>query len=167
MRTLRGISLLFLFPLFCSSAYAFDCNKQDFGAKLSDIDDGNFVLYKQQGGVSFYNYVGGCRLEVHQRACPAISYAFVDGVYYARIMKALGRDKEDILRDIEASLGAPSKLRDEGDWTEYIRDLPGDIVFKLKYNNRTGEARSAMYNKQICEKLKKSTEVDPVEQLTN
>ncbi len=162
MRAIFGITVLLFVVLLCAPVQAFDCNKLDFGAKFSDLDDGSFVMYQQKDGVSYYNYTGPCRLQVHQRACPAIAYAFVDGVYYARIIRVQGRPKGEILKDIETAFGAPAKTEKKGSATEYVYNLPKDITFKFKYDDKTGVARTAMYGNAVREKLRKSLGADPV-----
>jgi len=164
---MRAFSLacLLLLSLFISNtSYAFDCTKLDFGAKLSDIDDGNFIMYKQADGVSYYNYVGNCRLQVHQDVCPAISYAFVDGQYYARIIRATGRNKQDILNKMKANFGPDIKVKKNGDWTEYSVNMTDDIELKMKCNDRTGEVKSATYSTKLRKQLSKDVKNDPITQ---
>ena len=163
MRSFLGITVLLSALLLCSPVHAFDCNKLDFGSKLSDIDDGNFIMYQKKDGVTYYNYTGPCRLQVHQRACPSISYAFVDGVYYARIIRVQGRPRGDILKDFETVFGAPDKKNVEGSSTEYIFKLPKDVTFKFKYDDSTGMARTATYSNGVREKLRNSIGSDPVD----
>lgn len=163
MRAIFGITVLLFAMLLCAPVQAFDCNKLDFGAKFSELDDGNFVMYQQKDGVSYYNYTGPCRLQVHARACPAIAYAFVDGVYYARIIRVQGRPKNEILKDIETAFGAPAKTETQGSATEYAYNLPKGITFKFKYDDKTGVARTAMYDNAVREKLRKSFGADPAE----
>jgi len=156
--------VMFVFVALCSQpAQAFECGKLDFGAKLSDIDDGNFVFYMEKEGVSYYNYVGVCRLPVHQKASPAIAYAFIDGKYYARIIRVVGRDKGDVLADMKKNLCTPVTVKDDGDSSLYRCDLPNDVEFKFKYNNKTGEAKTAAYSKSLREKIGKSGKADPAE----
>ncbi|GFK95286.1 hypothetical protein NNJEOMEG_03145 [Fundidesulfovibrio magnetotacticus] len=162
MRVLTA-TCLFVFSVFLASAsYAFDCGKLDFGAKLSDLDDGNFILYKQVDGVSYYNYVGNCRLQVHQDACPAISYAFVDGKYYARIIKVSGRHKEDILNKMKAAFGQQIKVKKSGVWTQYSCNMTEDVELKIKCNDKTGEVRSAAYSVKLRDQLARNLKNDPV-----
>jgi hypothetical protein len=163
MRALVFVAVFVATALCCQRAAAFECGKLDFGAKLSDIDDGNFVFYMEKEGVSYYNYVGVCRLPVHEKASPAIAYAFIDGKYYARIIRAVGREKEDILADMKKSFCTPVAVRNEGDWSLYQCDLPQDIEFKFKYNNKTGEAKTAAYSKSLREKIGKGGKADPAE----
>jgi hypothetical protein len=155
---------MFVSTALCSQySHAFECGKLDFGAKLSDINDGNFVFYGEKEGVSYYNYIGVCRLPVHQKASPSIAYAFIDGQYYARIIRAVGRAKEDILGDMKKSLCTPITVKEDGDWSLYRCDLPNDIEFKFKYNNKTGEARTAAYSKPLREKIGKNQKADPAD----
>ena len=163
MRSFFVAVVFVLAVLCCQQAQAFDCGKLDFGAKLSDIDDGNFVLYMQKEGVSYYNYVGTCRLPVHQKASPAIAYAFVDGKYYARIIRVVGRDKKDILADMKAGLCSPITVKTDGKVSLYRCDLPNDVEFKFKYNNKTGEAKTAAYSKPLRTQIGKTIKADPAD----
>ena len=161
MRTITTAILLTLLMLSASVSQAFDCTKLDFGAKLSDIDDGNFILYKTYEGVSYYNYVGPCKLKVHENANPAISYAFVDGKYYARIIRVTGRNKNDILKNMKADFGPDIKVIKRGVWTEYIAKFSEGKLIKFKYNDRTGEAKTATYSMELRKQLTKSLKNDP------
>jgi hypothetical protein len=156
--------VVFVFTALCfQHAQAFECGKLDFGAKLSDVDDGNFVFYMEKDGVSYYNYAGACRLPVHQKASPAIAYAFIDGKYYARIIRVVGRDKNDVLADMKTGLCTPVVVKDDEESSLYTCDLPNDIEFKFKYNNKTGEARTAAYSKSLRKSIGKSGQADPAE----
>lgn len=162
------IACLFLVSICtCNISYAFDCTKLDFGAKLTDIDDGNFVLYKQADGISYYNYVGNCRLQVHKDACPAISYAFVDGQYYARIIRVSDRNKQDTLNRMRASFGPDVKIKNHGVWTVYSVNVSDDIKLKIKCNDRTGEVKSATYSTKLRAQLAKNLKKDPIGQYDN
>lgn len=163
MRSFFVVASLVLAVLCFQQAQAFDCGKLDFGAKLSDIDDGNFVFYMEKEGVSYYNYVGTCRLPVHQKASPAIAYAFVDGKYYARIIRVIGRDKKDILADMKASLCTPITVKTDGEVSLYRCDLPNDVEFKFQYNNKTGEAKTAAYSKSLRNQIGKNIKTDPAD----
>ena len=73
------------FPLLAQS---FDCNKPDFGTRIEELNkDGYFVKYMEKAGISYYNYTGPCRMEVHDRFTASISYAFIDNQFYARLVK--------------------------------------------------------------------------------
>ncbi|QAZ68281.1 hypothetical protein [Solidesulfovibrio carbinolicus] len=156
MRSFMVVAIMMFSALYVHQAQAFECGKLEFGAKLGDMDDGNFVLYMEKDGVTYYNYVGACRLPVHQKASPAIAYAFVDGKYYARIIRVAGREKKDILADMEKSFCKPVSVKNEGDVSLYQCDLPNDIEFKFKYNNKTGEARTAAYSKALRKSIGKA-----------
>ncbi|KHK03399.1 hypothetical protein NY78_0984 [Desulfovibrio sp. TomC] len=39
--------------------------------------------------------------------------------------------------------------------------MPNEIEFKFKYNNKTGEAKTAAYSKSLREKIGKSGKTDP------
>ncbi|MCJ2164737.1 MULTISPECIES: hypothetical protein [unclassified Pseudodesulfovibrio] len=67
--------------------HAFDCGKVAFGTPLSELDGGNFILYMEKDGVSYYNYTGPCRTALHEYTNPAIAFAAVDGRIYARIVQ--------------------------------------------------------------------------------
>lgn len=163
MRATFGMTLLLLTLFLSLPAHAFDCDKKNFGTKFSELDDGNFVLYETKGNISYYNYTGACKLRVHEKANPSIAYAFVDGIYYTRIIKVKGRNINAILEDMKMLLGNPVKQKTDGDWQEYICELPGEIIFKIKHNAKTLEARSAMYSKPIREKLQNRVTPDPAE----
>lgn len=163
MRSFIFVAFFVLTVLYSPKAQAFECGKLDFGAKLSDIDDGNFVFYMEKEGVSYYNYVGVCRLPVHQKASPAIAYAFIDGKYYARIIRVIGRDKKDVLADMKTKLCSPVVVKDDEESSLYTCDLPNDVEFKFKYNNKTGEARTAAYSKSLRKSIGKSGQGDPAE----
>ena len=163
MRSFIFVAALIFVALFSQYTQAFECGKLDFGAKLSDIDDGNFVLYLKRDGVSYYNYVGACRLSVHQKASPAIAYAFVDGKYYARIIRVVGRDKKDILDDMKAGLCSMITVKTDGNVSLYKCDLPNDVEFKFKYNDKTGEAKTAAYSKPLRNQIGKNIKTDPAD----
>ena len=163
MHSFIFVAALIFATSFLQHAQAFECGKLDFGAKLNDIDDGNFVLYMTKEGVSYYNYVGTCRLAVHQKASPAIAYAFVDGKYYARIIRVLGRDKSDILADMKSGLCTLITVKDDEESSLYKCDLPNDVEFKFKYNNKTGEAKTAAYSKPLRNQIGKNIKADPAD----
>ncbi|EKO39352.1 MAG: hypothetical protein B193_1946 [Solidesulfovibrio magneticus str. Maddingley MBC34] len=163
MRSFIFVAILVFAALCVQPAQAFECGKLEFGAKLSDIDDGNFVRYMEKDGVVYYNYVGTCRLPVHQKASPAIAYAFVDGKYYARIIRVIGRGKKDILADMEKNFCKPVSVKNQGNVSLYQCDLPNDIEFKFKYDNKSGEARTAAYSKTLRQSIGKPGKADPAD----
>ncbi|WP_428568237.1 MAG: hypothetical protein ACP59X_09110 [Solidesulfovibrio sp. DCME] len=143
------LSLGLAVPGLAVPGLAFDCARLPFGAKLSAIDDGHFVPYRQKDGVAYYNYVGNCRLRIHETACPAIAYAFVDGVFYARLIRATVANVNDLLKDLPEGAGGPVKVKEAGGVSHYVSELPGGLVLKLKYDNASGEATAAVYDKGL------------------
>jgi hypothetical protein len=150
-------------------SYGFDCNKPDFGAKLEDINkDGYFVKYMEKAGISYYNYTGPCRMEMHARANPAISFAFIENQLYARLI----RTQEEIADPIEARKKleervfkqvGDSKLekRQEGDWWIYQWYNEKDkLKFKVKIHNLTNERKTAFYYEPLRAKLPDLKEED-------
>jgi hypothetical protein len=144
-------------------SYGFDCNKPDFGARIEELNkDGFFVWYMEKGGISYYNYTGPCRMEVHETANPAISFAFIENQLYARLIKIQGdnadpnnvrkRLEERVLKQI-----GDSKLekKQDGDWWIYqwFNEKEG-LKFKAKIHNKTNERKSAFYYEPLRAKLK-------------
>jgi hypothetical protein len=163
---MRCLPMLVLFlSVLCVScpAQAFDCGRITFGTQLSELDDGNFVRYKEKGGVAYYNYVGSCRMGLHENTNPAISFAFVDGRIYARIIRTFDEDLDTMLASIQAKAGPPAKVSQDGEWTVYQWTFPDDVKSKLKINRRTGETRSAVYYEPLRAKLQGSKDTDPDE----
>lgn len=163
MRPIFIISLLFAFVACGTMSFAFDCSHIEFGAPLSEIDDGNFIPYKQEDGITYYNYVGPCRLPAHENTNPAVSFAFIDNRIYARIIRAFDRNKETVLASMTAKAGPPTKTYDEGEWTVYVWSFPGDVKSKLKFNNKTRESRSACYSEPLRKSLRLKASEDPAE----
>ena len=150
-------------------SYGFDCNKPDFGAKLEDLNkDGYFVWYMEKAGISYYNYTGPCRMEVHARANPAISFAFIENQLYARLIKI----QEEIADPIEARKKleervlkqvGDSKLekQQEGDWWVYQwYNEKEKLKFKVKIHNLTNERKTAFYYEPLRAKLPNLKEAD-------
>lgn len=153
---MRSASVLFaLVFVFClaAPATAFDCGRIDFGTPLAELDDGYFVKYKQAGGVSYYNYTGPCRMALHDYTNAAISYAFVDGRIYARIIRTFDEDIDKGMASVTAVAGQPTMVERDGEWTVYFWHFPGDVKSKVKYNPTTRETRSAVYYEPLRAKL--------------
>ncbi len=137
--------------LFASTAAAgFDCKKPPFGERLEDLDDGYFVKYREKDGVSYYNYTGPCRYELHDFTAPVIVFAFVDGRLYARITHVLGSDNQGVTAEsmfdsVTRQFGEPPKVTENGDRTVMTLELKNGLKYKLKFNNRTRASRSAFY----------------------
>jgi len=150
-------------------SFGFDCNKPDFGAKLEDINkDGYFVKYMEKAGISYYNYTGPCRMEMHARANPAISFAFIENQLYARLI----RTQEEIADPIEARKKleervfkqvGDSKLekRQEGDWWIYLWNNEKEkLKFKVKIHDLTNERKTAFYYEPLRSRLKFTKDSD-------
>jgi hypothetical protein len=150
-------------------SYGFDCNKPDFGARIEELNkDGFFVWYMEKGGISYYNYTGPCRMEVHETANPAISFAFIENQLYARLIKIQGdnadpnnvrkRLEERVLKQI-----GDSKLekKQDGDWWIYQWFNEKDkLKFKVKIHNLTNERKTAFYYEPLRAKLPDLKEED-------
>ena len=150
------------FPLLAQS---FDCNKPDFGARIEELNkDGYFVKYMEKAGISYYNYTGPCRMDIHNIHNPSISYAFIDNQLYARIISVPGRDDlgsfEERIKKMEERVSQQIGTRayetkHEGDWTIFQWDNEKDkMKFKLKINKKTMEQKSAFYYEPLRSKLK-------------
>ena len=168
---LIGCFVMF-FPLL---SFAFDCNHPDFGSTIQELNkDGHFIKYMENGGVSYYNYTGPCRMEVHSASNPAISYAFIDDQLYARIVSVSGEegDPEKVRTRLEK--GIPKQIgtsqmqkKQDGDWWVYqwVNEKE-KTKLKIKIHSRTCEGKGAFYYEPLREKLKsKSQPVDPVNQM--
>jgi hypothetical protein len=156
-------------------SFGFDCNKPDFGATLQELNkDGYFIKYLEKDGVSYYNYTGPCRMEIHSDSNPAISYGFVDDQLYARIIslsaegdmkvKLSANSAERISRQIGTS---DIKIKQDGEWTlsQWVNEKE-KTKFKLKVHSSDAGSKSAFYYEPLREKLKaKSGVVDPVDEM--
>ena len=92
--------IILAFPLLAQS---FDCNKPDFGARIEDLNkDGYFVWYMEKGGISYYNYTGPCRMEMHGHYNQSFFFAFIDDQLYARIINI--SPSEDSIEDIRKTM---------------------------------------------------------------
>jgi len=150
-------------------AHGFDCNKPDFGARIEDLNkDGYFVKYMEKGGISYYNYTGPCRMDVHDQNNPSISYAFIDNQLYARIITTLNMvDNLDnfiskIEKQVYRQIGTPQyKMKQEGDWLEYQWFNEKDnLKLKIKINKKTKVGKGAFYYEPLRAKLPNLKEAD-------
>jgi hypothetical protein len=155
-------------------SYGFDCNKPDFGAKLEDINkDGYFVKYMEKAGISYYNYTGPCRMDIHNINNPRISYAFIENQLYARIITLPPRDDLGALESrikkmeerVSEQIGSKAyETKQEGDWTIFQwtsdKEKEKGIKFKLKLNNKTYDQKSAFYYESLRSKLPNLKEAD-------
>lgn len=145
-------------------SYGFDCNKPEFGARLEDLNkEGYFVKYMEKAGISYYNYTGPCKMDVHNIHNPKVAFAFIDNQLYARIVSVSGRDdigsyeertkkmEERVSRQIGAN---KHETIQDGKWTIFQWYNEKDqIKFKLKLNNETKENKSAFYYEPLRVKL--------------
>lgn len=160
------MGFILAFPLLAQS---FDCNKPDFGARIEDLNkDGYFVKYMEKGGISYYNYTGPCRMELHDQNNPSISYAFIDNQLYARIINIsnmvdnLENYISRIEKQVSKQIGTPQyKMKKEGDWLEYQWFNEKDnLKIKVKINSKTKEGKGAFYYEPLRAKLANLNEAD-------
>jgi hypothetical protein len=163
------VCFVLLLPLL---SFGFDCNKPDFGAKLEDINkDGYFVKYLEKAGISYYNYTGPCRMDIHNIHNPRISYAFIENQLYARIITLPPRDGLGSLESrikkmeerVSEQIGSNAyETKQEGDWTifQWTSDKEKGIKFKLKFNKKTYDQKSAFYYESLRSKLPNLKEAD-------
>lgn len=150
-------------------AHGFDCNKPDFGARLETMNkDGFFVKYMEKAGISYYNYTGPCRMELHNQFNPSISYAFIDNQLYARIITAINMadNLETFISKIEKQvsnqIGTPHyQMKQEGDWLEYQWfNQKDNLKLKIKLNDKTKVGKGAFYYEPLRAKLPDLSEDD-------
>ncbi|MBI5593126.1 MAG: hypothetical protein HY881_21895 [Deltaproteobacteria bacterium] len=150
-------------------AQSFDCNKPDFGARIEALNkDGYFVKYMEKSGISYYNYTGPCRMDMHEKYNPSISYAFIDSQLYARIVNI--SESEDSIEDIKSTIEknifkqigtAPYEIKEDGDWWIYQWFNEKDhLRFKIKINGKTKAGKGAFYYEPLRAKLKLINEAD-------
>lgn len=159
-----------LFPML---SFGFDCGKPDFGATLQELNkDGYFVKYMEKGGVSYYNYTGPCRMQVHSEDNPAIAFAFVDDQLFARINRIHRLSTDDLKKARARFVEKVSKImgssdvtmKQDGDWEilQWVNEKE-KTKLKAKMNTKTLELKGAYYYEPLREKLKsKNQTVDPV-----
>ena len=154
------------FPL---PAQSFDCNKPDFGACIEDLNkDEYFIKYMQKGGISYYNYIGPCRMVMHNHSNPSISYAFIGNQLYAQIINIPEKEgqTEDIRdrmeKNVPKQLGTqPYSMKQDGDWWIYQWFNEKDnLKYKVKVNGKTNEGKSVCYYEPLRSKLKNINETD-------
>ncbi|MFH0999150.1 MAG: hypothetical protein V1844_27210 [Pseudomonadota bacterium] len=157
------MGFILAFPILAQS---FDCNKPDFGARIEDLNkDGYFVKYMEKDVISYYNYTGPCRMDMHNIHNPRISYAFIDNQLYARIASVPGRNDlgsfESRIKKMEErvsqQIGTKAyETKQEGNWTVFQWYNEKDqIKFKLKLHKKTMEQKSAYYYEPLRAKLKR------------
>lgn len=148
--------LAFLLVFAASQAWAetFDCKDPQFGKSLSDLDaEGYFVKFKEQGGVSYYNFTGPCKLGIHERLAPIMVYAFVNGRLYAKITQTFNDDFEIVKKVATKNSGEP-KMSMSGGWTVMSWDFSEkDLKFKIKFDKKTNATKAAMYYEPLRKEL--------------
>jgi hypothetical protein len=143
----------FFFLAFPLLAQSFDCNKPDFGARIEELNkDGYFVKYMEKGGISYYNYTGPCRMEVHNHLNPSIFYAFIDNQLYALVTIPENEGRTEDIRDrtekyMSKQIGTqPYSMKQDGDWWVYQWFNEKDnIKMKVKIHSKTNEGKGAFY----------------------
>ncbi len=157
-------------------AQSFDCNNPDFGARIEDLNKGgDFIWYMEKGGVSYYNYTGPCRMEMHRHANPMVSFAFIQDQLYARIVNIPERvgQPEDIRdrmeKNVPKQLGTqPYSMKQDGDWWVYQWfDEKDNVNYKVKVNGKTNEGKSVCYYEPLRAKLKNINDADDPASLAN
>jgi hypothetical protein len=168
---LKKISLFLGFFLlaFPFPSHSFDCNNPDFGARIENLNkNGYFIKYLEKGGVSYYNYTGPCRLDMHNHTNPSIHFAFIQNELYARIVTIPKREgyTEDIRdrmeKNVPSNVGTqPYTMKQEGDWWIYQWSNDKDsLKYKVKINARTNEGKSVCYYEPLRTKLPNFNEED-------
>lgn len=144
-------------------AQGFDCNKPDFGARIEDLDkNGFFIKYMEKGGITYYNYTGPCRMDMHHHVNPSISFAFIDNELYARLVEIPEREgyTEDIRDRMEKNVSRqvgtqPYSIKQDGYWWVYqwFNEKDG-LKYKVKIHSKTNKGKSACYYEPLRAKLK-------------
>ena len=150
-------------------AHGFDCNKPDFGARIEVLNkDGYFVKYMEKAGISYYNYTGPCRMDIHEKYNPSISFAFIDNQLYARIMNIPEREgsiediRKNMEKDVSKQIGtSPHEIKQDGDWWIYQwRNEKDKLKFKVKINRKTKVGKGAFYYEPLRAKLANLNQAD-------
>ena len=150
------LAVLMAIPAFAGE---FDSLNPPYGTKLKDMEYAKyFVKYEEKNGISYYNYIGP-RIPnpLYEISFPHVTYGFVDGKLYSCIYQNQDVPKEKILGQIRSAYGmVPKHTYDEGDWSVFLWYSPdNELDFKLKFNNRTNEMKSAFYYLPLKAKLEK------------
>jgi hypothetical protein len=157
-------------------AIGFDCNQPDFGARIEDLNtDGFFIKYMEKGGISYYNYTGACRMEMHHHVNPLISYAFIDNQLYARIISIPEKEGqiEDIRDRMEKNVSKqvgtqPYSMKQNGDWWVYQWfNEKNNLKYKVKIHGKTNEGKSVCYYEVLRSKLNNINDADDPASLVN
>lgn len=163
----KNVLLALMVTLFLvgpSTAADFDCEFPPFGTSLEAISsDGEFIKYKESKNVSYYNYTGKCELPIHQRVNPAISYGFVEGKLFAKIVTYAVADvntgQSSTFRDFLKAkypkmVSNASQKKVDGDWDVYkIKMEDRDVTIKYKYNRVLEVVKSSWYYNPLRKRL--------------
>lgn len=124
--------------------------------------------------MSYYNYTGACRMDIHSVQNPAIAFAFIDDKLYARIIRTSGTDldpdhakfEERVSKQIGTS---DVKKKKEGDLLIYQwTNEKEKTIIKAKINTKTLEQKGAYYYEPLRKQLEsKSQTADPVDEIMN
>ncbi|MFT5729840.1 MAG: hypothetical protein ACI8PB_004013 [Desulforhopalus sp.] len=155
--------MMTLFLVGPSTAADFNCDLPPFGASLDTMsNDGKFIKYKEKKGVSYYNYTGTCELPIHQRVNPAVSYGFVEGKLFAKIVTYsvagvnTGQSStfRDFLKAKYPQLVSNTSKKVEGDWDVYkVKMEDRDVTIKYKYNRVLELVKSSWYYTPLRKRL--------------
>lgn len=155
--------MMTLFFVGSSAAADFDCEFPPFGASLETMSsDGEFIKYKETKGVSYYNYTGKCELPIHQRVNPAISYGFVEGKLYAKIVTYSVADVDtgqsssfrEFLKAKYPQMVSNATKKVDGDWDVYkVKMDDRDYTIKYKYNKVLELVKSSWYYTPLRKRL--------------
>jgi hypothetical protein len=154
------------FPL---PAQSFDCNNPDFGARFADLNkEGYFIKYMEKSGISYYNYTGPCRMEIHHHVSPSMFFAFIDNQLYARIItipenKGQFEDIRDRMeKNVPKNVGTqPYSMKLDGNWWVYQWFNEKDnLKYKVKIHGKTNEGKSVCYFEPLRAKLPNLNEND-------
>lgn len=156
-RALSIFCLLMFIALPVLAGQGFDSLKPPYGEQLSQIQHHkHFIKYAEKDGVTYYNYLGP-RIPnpIYEISSPRISYGFVDGRLYSMIYQNWDVPRSKVMEQIKAAYGQlPKEAYSEGDWTInvwYFKDL--DVDFKIKFNRKTMEMKSAFYYRPLKKML--------------
>lgn len=152
-RLILIVALVLMTALPVFAAEGFDSIKPPYGAKLSDMEYGEyFVKYKEISGISYYNYLGP-RIPnpIYEISSPRLSYGFVNGRLYSCIYQNSNVPRKKVVDLINSAYDQlPKTSYDEGDWSIFVwYDPKTDVDFKLKFNNKTMEVKSAFYYRPL------------------
>ena len=166
----------FFILVFSLPAHSFDCNNPDFGARIEDLNnEGYFIKYMEKGGISYYNYTGPCRMDMHSHVNPSIHFAFIENQLYARIVNMPEQEghiediRDRLEKNVPKQLGTqPYSMKQDGNWWVYQWVNEKDnIKYRVKVHGKTNKGKSACYYEPLRSKLKNINEADDPASLEN